>query len=255
MASYFPSYGVEVASAALDVVVLWNDWPVHASRDPARMQTTSVRLNPMVLEGTNVLSVRARIPERPVPAAPHLDVRVFRMLAEDDLVFFFRHFLRPQHTRLAKDGWTEVARHEIELARTFGRWAWEDGAPYMDADRDGVLAALSDLHAAFARGDYAGFVSRMALKLEELARSTGRPTELVRDEQVRMLTKLAELGFVVEPLDLSRIELASSAGGRLVTATREGRAPLWATLGGPDGPPHPFQVTFGRVGGRWVPVR
>ncbi len=257
MAGYFPSYVAEVASTGLDVNVTWNDWPVHRASEIDMMKTSSVRLNAMTFETANLLRVLVKpLPaELGVPKRPILEVRLFHMLSDDEQTTLFRHFHHPGLRPLATDAWVEVARHEMLFTRTFGRYAWEDGPAFMPVDRSDVLAALMRLHAAIARRDFDTFGAECAVKIEELARATGRDGAKVREDEVLKMKAFSELkGWALDPIDPAEVELTTSALGRLVTPT-VGGLPALMVRTGEGGPALPFPVTFGRVRGQWTAVR
>lgn len=263
MGDYFPSYVLEVESTGLEVMAYFNDWPAYEAAETTEVKTGSVRLNAMTLEGLNVLRVLARPLEGdgvPSPRA-HLEVRLFRMLGPDDLLGIFRHVHRPVFRSLGdltgrrRSDYQEVARHELGFVQTFGRWKWENGQPYMPEDRDEILGYLRNMHTALATKNFAAFTDLSAVKLEEVARATGRRLDLVRADNQQTMETFADLeGWRVEPLDLERTLLESCAGGRLVIARApDGGPPLMAQVAGTG--PMGFFVTFGRVDGKWVAVR
>lgn len=257
MAGFFPSYVAEIASTGLDVDVTWNDWPVHQAAEAEMMKTSSVRLNAMTLESANVLRVLVKPldPSLGIPKRPILEVRLFQMLSDQEQTTLFRHFYHPGLRPLDPEGWVEVARHEMLFTRTFGRYQWEDGPAFMPSDRGDVLAALVRLHNAIGRRDFDTFAKECAVKLEETTRATGRDRAMVGEEEVEKLKAFATLkDWALAPLDLEKIELTSSALGRLVTPSLGGLAALVVRTG-EGGPAFPFPVTFGRVRGQWAVVR
>jgi hypothetical protein len=167
---YFPSYVIEAMSTAADVVVLYNDWPVYRGNEPDDVFTVSMRVNAMTLESTNVLQVlaRPRDPHVPMPVRAMIDVRLFRMLSPDELVHAFRQewraHLRPLN---GAEEYVEIARHELEFARTFGRWTWEDGMPYMPEQRAEILDVIERIWTALSRRDVATYIDFCSVKIEE----------------------------------------------------------------------------------------
>ena len=254
MAGFFPSYVAEVASTGLDVKVTWNDWPVHHAAEVDMMKTSSVRLNAMTFETANLLRVLVK-PLSQLPKRPVLEVRLFRMLSDDEQTTLFRHFHHPELRPLDPDAWIEVARHEMLFVRTFGRYKWEDGPAFMPVDRSDVLGALMRLHSALLRRDFDTFAAESAVKLEELARATGRDGAKVREEEVLKMKAFSELkDWTLDPIDVAGVELSTSALGRLVTPTLSGHPALMVRTG-EGGPAFPFPVSFGRVRGQWMAVR
>jgi hypothetical protein len=259
MTTYFPSYVLEVMSTGVDVVAYYNDWPAYRANAPeGTTKTVSVRLNAMTIEGANVLKLVARAPdpEAPLAANAHVDVRLFRMLSDDEMLFVYRHIWRNAWRPLggSKD-YVEIARHEQTWGQTFGRWRWEDGRFYMPEDRPAILSVLEQVRSALSARDIPKYVELNRVKLEEIGRATGRIVESATRQQQDLLQGVADLpGWRVSPIVPEEIVLESCALGRLVQVFgKDYGPPIVAEVAG-DGP-MAFQMTFGRVDGRWLPVR
>ncbi len=257
MTAYFPSHVLETAIHGLDAVVLVNGWPAARSARPGIMKTDGVRVNSMVIEGTNVLSVLAKPLGETVPTDAMLDVHLFHMLGPDQRTTIFRHNWRLAHRTLKQDEYVEVARHEVSFVDTFGRYRWEDARPFMLEDQPALLEAFKKLMLTLERRDIDSYVTLSTLKLEEVARATGRHPQQAIDESSDTLKSFAALegGWMVVPVKDEDLQFESYSGGRLVEVFRDGdRAPPIQVLCGGKGP-MAFNVVFSRVDERWVPVR
>jgi hypothetical protein len=261
MSGFFPSYVLEVIANNLDVVALYNDWPAHRSDHPRNSITTSMRLNAMTFEEPNVLSVIAKpLPDiqkgEPLPENALIQVSLFQMLAPDEMVYLFAHCWRAAHRPLVVDAYTEVARHQISFTKTFGRWGFQDARPYMPEDRPAVLEALHRVHGTLLSKNFEAYGDLCAIKLEEVARATGRSAAVIRDESVKLVGFMGDAaGWDMEPIVDEDIVIESYCHGRLVQCFRgkQREEPLLGYVGGSG--PMAFPVMFSRVGERWLPVR
>ncbi len=261
MSGFFPSYVLEVIANNLDVVALYNDWPAHRSAHPTSSIATSTRLNAMTFEEPNLLSVMAKpLPNiekgQPLPATSLIQVSLFQMLAPDEMVYLFAHCWRAAHRPLVVDEYTEVARHQISFVKTFGRFGFQDARPYMPEDRPAVLEALHRVHATLLSKNFDAYADLCSIKLEEVARATGRSASLIRSESVEVIDLLGDAaGWDMEPIVDEDIVIESYCHGRLVQCFRgkQRAEPLLGYVGGSG--PMAFSVLFSRVGERWLPVR
>lgn len=232
--SFFPVFALECTACDVVTELRFNDWPAYRFDAESGELTTTVQLNPMIIEGPNVLRVLMRKKSTPPVPQRRLVVSIFRMLSPDELqpLVYFRH--RPELHPLADDGFTEVFRQEITFAKTFGRWKWEDAKPYLDADRDAVIAAVREAHTAVARGDMNAFVELASLKVEEMARAQGKSPAEQAELQRKLLGVFFGLeGIVVEPFDAEALELESWCQGRLVSVRGPGgKRPIRAICDG-----------------------
>lgn len=258
MTTYFPSYCVEVMSTGVDVVVRYNDWPFARQNAPeGETKSSSMRLNSMTLDVTNLLTIHAKPPKPDQPFARNafIYLRMFRMLADDDLVFVYQHRWENAVRPLvgAKD-YVEVARHEQSWTRTFGRWKWEDGRFYMPEDRPEIIGRLEEIQRALARGDVSTYVELNRTKLDENNRATGKSDEATEEERKLLEGMTTAPGWQVDPINPDDIVLESCAHGRLVQVfTKDGKVPVKAKILGQNA--IGFPMMFGCVDGRWLPVR
>ncbi|MFO0549851.1 MAG: hypothetical protein U0271_15770 [Polyangiaceae bacterium] len=252
MSETFPLFALECVASDLEVEVMFNGWPVFR-HDGVRDRTRTTQLNPMVIEGPNILSVSTR-PKPGTNPERRFILQLFRTLTADDNVILLHYRFRPDLQPLAEDGFTEVFRQEIEFARTFGRWEWQDARPYMDVDRPAVITAVRELYESFARGDADAFVNLCSLKLREHERAQGKdPGVLIADQKKWLGFVIGDENRTVEPLDPDNLRLESWCQGRLVDVrAANGDSPLRSDWGGNK---VNFDAVFTRVGETWVVAR
>jgi hypothetical protein len=248
-----PGYVLLAESWGAPLRVSINEWPVIELAGAARTQSTLI--NPFVVEGKNVL--RAEVgPGRPDPES-HLHVTLLkhdpRRPPEPKLVLFQAAWT-PRHGFWSEDGWEDVARHEFHVTRAFGRWRWESARLFQLQDEAVLRARVLELRSLLERRDVLGFLDACTIKLEELARATGRTLEEARLPQQEILKiALAQPDLIIPAWEPDDLAFRSGAGGRLVRATlKDGRAPLCLVV---EDDPMELPIVLSAIDGRFEVVR
>jgi hypothetical protein len=255
-----PSYVVDADCNDLRATVLVNDWLCYRALEDGRF-IVQQKLNSFLFEGRNEIRVllSRSATAKPGGYPPAFELRLLKGEhggEADEAQILFHLRWEPDELPLAEeiDVEVEVLRHEWTMVKAFGRWGWQDAVPYMPPDRSEVVALVMAAHRALGRRDLAAWLSLIALKNEEIARSIEAPAATHLEEYAGFMRFLMdEPDFTVAPLDPARLELTTTAGGKLVVVRREGGAsPLRIQV---DDLTNDIDLTVSRIGREFTIVR
>lgn len=198
---------IVVAADKADGAILVNDVPVNRFAKAAGkdgLSTTSLPLAPWLVNGRNVVRVRAdRI-------AAGGEVKAKLVKTDDD----------------GFGGWKPVAAGQAldfeEQVEGLPRWRFLDAEP-MGADEAGLRKAVAALHAAAARRDVKAMMATGKPNFDDLSKLYGDPPPDL-DKQLAAELKKAKL----RPLP-KELKVSTAHGGRLaIVETAQGEAPIAA---------------------------
>lgn len=116
---------------------------------------------------------------------------------------------------------------EVVLSKEQRPWAWETAKAFRVIDptvRTQVLDYVRSLHALLAAGDFNGYMSESAAKLEELtAQAYGLSAEGMRKNMLQALKTHSEPSYSLRPFDPQEVDLRLIADGRMIECLRKDR--------------------------------
>lgn len=215
----------ECSAADLSFVATMNGFPVLDGRDGEGL-SRAVRLNAFIVEGTNVLRIRA---SAGAPATARLDLDF--VIAETDQpksrhVAWNYRYQAARHP-LPEDPPMEVATHAFDIDRGLARWDWERARPYRgEPDIAAVRELLDELRRRIDGRDAAGVIELYAMKLTEQAIATGRAPDAVMADMRRILDRLFDApGFTL--LAAPGLQVEAWSMGKLVQLRGHADLPLF----------------------------
>lgn len=197
---------IAVAAAKADGAVLVNGVPVHRFAKAGTedgLSTTSLPLAPWLVNGRNVVEVRAdRI-------AAGGEVKAKLVKSDDD-----------------ESDWKPVAAGQTlafeEQADGLPRWRFLDAEP-MGGDEAGLRKAVAALHAAAAKRDVKAIMATGKPSYDDLSKLYGDPPP---DLDKQLAAELKESKLRPLPKDL---KVSTAHGGKLaIVETAGGEAPIYA---------------------------
>jgi hypothetical protein len=249
-----PAYVLEIICENVDADVRLNDWIAYRARDPRR-RAAQVKLNAWLLEGDNELTVGLI----PLDEELTFELRFYKtehgtFSGDDQLLLYYRW--TADESPLALDGTpTRVFSHRFTLESAFGPWSWEQSQSYMPNDRPLIEALVTAIHHALVERRAGDVVRLLSIKLDEMARSVGLDPAEHREQQHRVIAEqLSSPELRVGELELDKLQLRSSAGGRLVDVLDDNGDPAPLKLWVGDMPSH-LGLAVSHVAGRWKVVR
>jgi hypothetical protein len=247
------AYVLELVASALRFEVLLNGWPAIRGAT-SRGTTSTVRLNPFIIDGDNELLLRL---------APHPDPEHQRRLSlrlasvpeghersEEHEILRYRW---TKESPLADHEPTSVLQHVMRVDAAFGRWSWQEAIPYRDGDRPAVQGLVDELHRAMSDAKVDDVVRLFEVKTEELGRAVGRTPDEAR-EATRALVEyfVRNPDWKMAPFDPAKLVIRPEADGRLVALSSEESI---GALQGSGPMPLEMDLVVSNLAGRWTIVR
>lgn len=251
-ASTSDAFVLEVSSTRLRVLAFVNDYAVVQNPNGAdRVETR--KINAFLLEGRSEIRVEVAPTDEIGERRVDVSLSVFKQDDEASQleVLRFRHQALP--SPLDEERAVTVLRHQLDVRRGLGPWAWQAARPY-DAARDvpAIGALLRRLLDALQRQDAPAVIELMRLKLEEESVATGLDPATVRRQ---MHDKLADMmgrqTYIAEAAP--RLHILPWSGGRLCDVRADQAQPCVFVYA----PPHDLAVdtTVSCIDGEWTFIR
>lgn len=251
-ASPSDAFVLKVSSTRLRVLAFVNDYAVI--QNPGGLdRVESRKINAFLLEGRSEIRVEVaptdEIGDRRVDVTLTVGRKDDEESGQD--ILKFRHQALP--SPLEESRAVTVLRHQLDVRRGLGRWAWEDARPY-DATRDvpAIAALVRRLLDALQQRDAAAVLDLMRRKVDEESLAIGDDPDQTRrwlhdklDDMMRRATYLAEAA--------DHLHILPWSGGRLCDI-RSDKAEACVYV---FAPPHDLQVdtTVSCIDGEWTLIR
>lgn len=263
-----PIWGLEVQTEGLRAVVLLNGYPVFMPTDTGG-RTTSLKLNPHIVEGDNEIAVRLGRELDGADLGPRADFSMkayhtVKGVAPTEEDYVARYEWDPDAQELEPDGMTDAFRQRFAVPpkRAFGRWAWQDAIPFVAGDRVAVEHLVGKCRRALEERDVDTLLALLSLYAAETSIALNVPIP----EAEQLLREYLEpyFGddrFEMAPLDYGSMPLIPVCDGRIVLVMAPGGGPI---LQGqirvdegeePPLPPVGMELAVSNLGGTWTVVR
>jgi hypothetical protein len=251
-ASTSDAFVLEVSSTRLRVLAFVNDYAIIQNPNGAD-RVESRKINAFLLEGRSEIRIDVAPTEEIGERRVDVSLYVVRHGDEASQREILRYRYQALPSPLGEEKAVTVLRHQLDVRRGLGPWAWQAARPY-DPSRDvpAIGLLLRRMLDALQRKDAAAVLDLMRLKLDEECLATGVDPDATRrqwqgklDDMMHREIYLAEAA--------PRLHILPWSGGRLCDVRADDAEPCVYIVA----PPHDLALdtTVSCIDGEWTFIR